>query len=59
VNKTSLAAYYFASPKTAKYLAQFIPAHLTCVNHIPASLLGKSDLNSLPPFFTHSKRTIR
>ena len=34
-----LAAYFFAAPAAAKYLSQFINAHVTCSNEIPADLL--------------------
>ena len=34
-----LAAYLFAAPAAAKYLSQFINAHVTCTNEIPADLL--------------------
>jgi hypothetical protein len=34
-----LAAYLFAVPAAAKYLSQFINAHVTCTNDIPADLL--------------------
>ena len=43
-NKTYLAAYHFALPESAKYLSQFIPAHISCINQIPVSLLGKSKI---------------
>jgi hypothetical protein len=34
-----LAAYLFAAPAAAKYLSQFINAHVTCTNGIPPDLL--------------------
>ena len=34
-----LAAYLFAAPAAAKYLSQFLNAHVTCTNEIPADLL--------------------
>ncbi|KAJ2901687.1 Aldehyde dehydrogenase dimeric NADP-preferring [Zalerion maritima] len=34
-----LAAYFFAAPGAAKYLAQHLPSQLACVNHIPTHLL--------------------
>jgi hypothetical protein len=34
-----LGAYLFAAPAAAKYLSQFINAHVTCTNEIPADLL--------------------
>ena len=34
-----LAAYLFAAPAAAKYLSQFINAHVTCTNEIPVDLL--------------------
>ena len=49
-SKTSrplLALYVFADPKSAKYLAQFIRADVSFINHIPASLLGASSLDGV------------
>jgi acyl-CoA reductase-like NAD-dependent aldehyde dehydrogenase len=40
-NHPLLASYIFADPPAAKYLNQFIDAHLSLVNHIPVDLLGK------------------
>jgi hypothetical protein len=37
-----LATYLFAEPPAAKYLSQFINAHISCTNAIPADLLGKT-----------------
>ena len=37
-----LATYLFAEPPAAKYLSQFINAHMSCTNAIPADLLGKT-----------------
>ena len=34
-----LAGYYFGTPATGKYLAQFIQADLSVVNHVPYHLL--------------------
>lgn len=34
-----LATYLFATPAAAKYLSQFINAHVSCTNDIPADLL--------------------
>ncbi|KXH55528.1 hypothetical protein CNYM01_09512 [Colletotrichum nymphaeae SA-01] len=34
-----LAAYLFASPDAAKYLSQFLPAHVSLINQIPSNLL--------------------
>ncbi|KAI3557629.1 hypothetical protein CABS03_14645 [Colletotrichum abscissum] len=34
-----LAAYLFASPDAAKYLSQFLPAHVSVINQIPSNLL--------------------
>lgn len=34
-------AYVFAHEKSAKYLTQFINAHVSFVNHIPVEVLGK------------------
>lgn len=34
-----LAGYFFAEPGSAKYLAQFLPCHISLVNQIPAHLL--------------------
>ncbi|OLN95418.1 Aldehyde dehydrogenase family 3 member B1 [Colletotrichum chlorophyti] len=34
-----LAAYFFASPKAAKYLSQHLPAHISLINQIPSNLL--------------------
>ncbi len=34
------ASFLFAAVPEAKYLADFIDAHVSCVNHIPAELLG-------------------
>ncbi|KAK1655733.1 Aldehyde/histidinol dehydrogenase [Colletotrichum phormii] len=34
-----LAAYLFASPDSAKYLSQFLPAHVSVINQIPSNLL--------------------
>ena len=31
----------FAALKEANYLANFIDTHISCINHIPAELLGK------------------
>ncbi|KAK0643005.1 Aldehyde/histidinol dehydrogenase [Cercophora newfieldiana] len=34
-----LAGYFFADPASAKYLSQYLPSHISCVNHIPTQLL--------------------
>lgn len=34
-----LAGYFFATPKAAKFLAQFLPANLALINQIPTHLL--------------------
>lgn len=34
-----LAGYFFASNDSAKYLSQFLPCHLSFINHIPTPLL--------------------
>ncbi|KAK2065740.1 hypothetical protein LY76DRAFT_631098 [Colletotrichum caudatum] len=34
-----LAAYFFAGPEQAKFLAQHLPAHISFVNQIPSNLL--------------------
>lgn len=34
-----LAGYFFASPGSAKYLAQHLPCHISCINQIPVQLL--------------------
>jgi len=36
---TLLAGYFFAEPASAKYLSQYLPCHISCVNHIPTQLL--------------------
>lgn len=36
---TPLAAYHFGNPATGKYLAQFVDAAISLVNHIPRELL--------------------
>lgn len=45
-----IAAYHFASPTHAKYLAQFIHADVSFVNHIPQALLLGSVAPSFQPF---------
>ncbi|KUI71133.1 Aldehyde dehydrogenase, dimeric NADP-preferring [Cytospora mali] len=37
--KPLLAGYFFAEPSSAKYLAQFIPSHVSLINQIPVHLL--------------------
>lgn len=39
-----LAAYFFADPRAAKYLSQFITADVSFTNHIPPQFLGKTAL---------------
>lgn len=34
-----LAGYFFAEPEAAKYLAQFLPCHMSVINNIPSHLL--------------------
>ncbi|KAJ4388997.1 hypothetical protein N0V93_006459 [Gnomoniopsis smithogilvyi] len=34
-----LAGYFFAEPGSAKYLAQFLPCHISLINQIPTHLL--------------------
>lgn len=34
-----LAGYFFAEPGSAKFLAQFIPCHISLINQIPTHLL--------------------
>lgn len=34
-----LAGYFFAEPASAKYLAQFLPSHISVINKIPTHLL--------------------
>ncbi|CAN8095659.1 unnamed protein product [Discula destructiva] len=34
-----LAGYFFAEPASAKYLAQFVPCHMSLINQIPTHLL--------------------
>lgn len=34
-----LAGYLFAEPNSAKYLSQFLPCHISCINQIPVHLL--------------------
>ena len=52
-NETSgtplLATYLFAEPPAAKYLSQFINAHMSCTNAIPADLLGKTNSHLTSP----------
>ena len=38
-NEVPAAAFIFASPKSANYIAQHVEAHLTTVNHIPLEAL--------------------
>ncbi|KAJ5756979.1 uncharacterized protein N7511_007161 [Penicillium nucicola] len=38
-NQTLAATYAFAAPSSAKYLTQFIDAHVSWVNHIPSHML--------------------
>ncbi|KAJ5812636.1 hypothetical protein N7474_008937 [Penicillium riverlandense] len=38
-NETLAATYAFASPASAKYLTQFIDAHISWVNHVPSHML--------------------
>ena len=34
-----LAGYFYADLASAKYLSQYIPSHISCINHIPTQLL--------------------
>lgn len=34
-----LAGYFFADPAAAKYMAQFLPCHVSSINQIPVQLL--------------------
>lgn len=43
-----LAAYHFGRPETGKYLAQFVPAHVSFVNQSPPEMLGKSSTDIVP-----------
>jgi acyl-CoA reductase-like NAD-dependent aldehyde dehydrogenase len=38
-NKPLLATYLFATPRSAKYLSQFIDSHLSLINQVPIELL--------------------
>ncbi|KAK3117127.1 hypothetical protein LTR53_001784 [Teratosphaeriaceae sp. CCFEE 6253] len=38
-DRPALAAYHFSNTASAKYLTQFIDAHLSLVNHIPREIL--------------------
>lgn len=38
-NTPLLAGYFFAEPESAKFLAQFVPCHISVINKIPAHLL--------------------
>jgi hypothetical protein len=38
---TLTATYAFAIPSAAKYLTQFIDAHISWVNHVPLDMLSK------------------
>lgn len=38
-NAPLLAGYLFAEPKSAKFLAQFLPCHISVINQIPTHLL--------------------
>ncbi|KAK0613362.1 Aldehyde/histidinol dehydrogenase [Immersiella caudata] len=49
-----LAGYFFADPPSAKYLSQYLPCHISCVNHIPTQLLlGPAAPTSHAPDPTH------
>lgn len=39
--ETLAATYAFAAPSSAKYLTQFIDAHISWVNHAPSHMLSK------------------
>lgn len=49
-----LAGYFFAEPGSAKYLAQFLPCHMSLVNQIPTHLLvGPAAPTAHAPDFEH------
>lgn len=49
-----LAGYLFAEPGSAKYLAQFLPCHMSLVNQIPTHLLvGPAAPTAHAPEFEH------
>ncbi|KAL2280386.1 hypothetical protein FJTKL_12621 [Diaporthe vaccinii] len=49
-----LAGYFFAEPGSAKYLAQFLPSHMSLVNQIPTHLLvGPAAPTAHAPDFEH------
>lgn len=53
-NGPLLAGYFFAEPGSAKYLAQFIPCHLSLINQIPVHLLvGPAAPTSQTPEFLY------
>ncbi|KAJ6013005.1 hypothetical protein N7522_003360 [Penicillium canescens] len=50
-NQTLAATYAFAAPSSAKYLTQFIDAHVSWVNHIPSHMLiGPAIPKNTAPF---------
>ncbi|KAK3940757.1 Extradiol ring-cleavage dioxygenase, class III enzyme, subunit B [Diplogelasinospora grovesii] len=52
---TLLAGYFFAEPRAAKYLAQHLDCHLSCVNQIPVQLLvGPAAPIAHPPEYLYS-----
>lgn len=49
-----LAGYFFAEPGSAKYLAQFLPCHISLINQIPTHLLvGPAAPTAHAPDFEH------
>lgn len=49
-----LAGYFFAEPGSAKYLAQFLPCHVSLINQIPTHLLvGPAAPMAHAPDFGH------
>lgn len=52
--KPLLAGYFFAEPGSAKYLAQFLPCHISLINQIPTHLLvGPAAPTAHAPDFEH------
>lgn len=48
-NQPLLAGYFFAEPASAKYLAHFLPCHISLINQIPVHLL----VGPAAPMTTH------
>jgi aldehyde dehydrogenase (NAD+) len=53
-----LAAYYFGTPQAGKYLAQFIPADASFVNHVPTPLLLGPSAPAFHPMVQGSRYTV-